>query len=98
MSAQINNEDNFQLATLNAENLRLTQALEQARSDLQRMTFTVMHDLRAPLRHIGAFVKVIEEDHGRALQAPVLAHLKVIEDAAASAMTILDTLVVSSKQ
>ena len=92
MSAQIDSERNLKLAALHAENLRLTQALEQARSDLQRITFTVMHDLRAPLRHIGAFVKVIGEDHGRALEAPVLTHLKVIEDAAASAMTILDTL------
>ena len=97
MSAQINNEDNLKLSLLHAENLHLTQALNHARSDLQRMTFTVMHDLRAPLRHIGAFVKVIEEDHGRALEAPVLAHLKVIEDAAASAMTILDTLAGSGK-
>ena len=80
------------LVQLRAENLRLTQALDQARSDLQRMTFTVMHDLRAPLRHIGAFVKVIEEDHGNELAAPVVAHLKVIEDAAAVAMKILDEL------
>ena len=85
------------LIQLQAENWRLTQALDQARSDLQRMTFTVMHDLRAPLRHIGAFIKVIEEDHGTTLDESVLTHLKVIEKAATSAMKILDTLPVSGK-
>jgi light-regulated signal transduction histidine kinase (bacteriophytochrome) len=80
------------LVTLQTENLRLTDELAQAKSALQRLTFTVQHDLRAPLRHISAFAKVIEEDHGPQLDAPVLAHLKVIEDAATSAMKILDTL------
>ena len=80
------------LAELQAENLRLNDELAQAKIGLSRLTFTVQHDLRAPLRHIGAFVKVIEEDHGQELSAPVLAHLKVIEDAAAAAMKIVDEL------
>ena len=81
-----------ELRTLQAENLRLTQALTQSRADLQQMTFTVQHDLRAPLRHISAFAKIIEEDHAQELVAPVLAHLKVIEDAALAAVKILDSL------
>ena len=80
------------MAELQAENLRLNDELAQAKTALSRLTFTVQHDLRAPLRHIGAFVKVIEEDHGQELAAPVLAHLKVIEDAAASAIKIVDGL------
>ena len=80
------------LLQLQAENRRLNDELAQAKTALNRLTFTVQHDLRAPLRHIGAFVKVIEEDHGQELAAPVLAHLKVIEEAAASAMKIVDEL------
>jgi light-regulated signal transduction histidine kinase (bacteriophytochrome) len=80
------------LVHLQEENRRLNDELAQAQSQLQRMTFTVQHDLRAPLRHIGAFVKVIEEDHGSELAAPVLAHLKVIEEAAVKAMEIVDGL------
>ena len=80
------------LVQLQEENRRLNDELAQAQSQLQRMTFTVQHDLRAPLRHIGAFVKVIEEDHGPALDAEVLAHLKVIHEAAAKAMEIVDGL------
>jgi light-regulated signal transduction histidine kinase (bacteriophytochrome) len=85
------------LVQLQEENRRLADELAQAKSQLQHMTFTVQHDLRAPLRHIGAFVKVIEEDHGQELSAPVLAHLKVIDDAAAAAMTIVDGLASASQ-
>lgn len=80
------------LVQLQAENNRLGEELAQTKSALQRLTFTMQHDLRAPLRHIGAFVKVIEEDHGEQLDAPVLAHLKVIEAAAMAAMKIVDGL------
>ncbi len=80
------------LVQLQEENRRLTDELACAKSELKRLTFTVQHDLRAPLRHIGAFVKVIEEDHGQELSAPVLAHLKVIEDAAGAAVKIVDEL------
>ncbi len=86
------------LVQLQAENNRLGVELAQTKSALNRLTFTVQHDLRAPLRHIGAFVKVIEEDHGPALDAEVLAHLKVIEEAAAAAMKILDGLHGSPRQ
>ena len=80
------------LVQLQEENRRLNDELAHAKSELKRLSFTVQHDLRAPLRHIGAFVKVIEEDHGNELSAPVLAHLKVIEEAAASATKIADEL------
>ena len=80
------------LTQLQAQNRRLTDELALANVALGRLTFTVQHDLRAPLRHIGVFVKVIEEDHGNELAAPVLAHLKVIEEAAAAATRIVDEL------
>ena len=80
------------LAQLQSENRQLTEELARTKTDLHRLTFTVQHDLRAPLRHIGAFAKIIEEDHGPELGAPVLAHLKVIHDAAVAAMTLLDGL------
>jgi light-regulated signal transduction histidine kinase (bacteriophytochrome) len=80
------------LVHLQEENRRLNDELAHAKAELKRLTFTVQHDLRAPLRHIGAFVKVIEEDHGPQLDPAVLAHLKVIEEAATAAMKIVDGL------
>lgn len=71
---------------------RLRGELAAAKAGLEKFNFTLLHDLRAPLRHIRAFTQIIEEDHGAALDAAVLAHLKIIHDAAATAMRLLDGL------
>jgi light-regulated signal transduction histidine kinase (bacteriophytochrome) len=66
--------------------------LANAKAELERLRLHVSHDLRAPLRHIGAFVQVIEEDHSATLEAPVLGHLKTIKQSADQAMKMLDGL------
>ena len=71
---------------------RLRGELAAAKAGLEKFNSTLLHDLRAPLRHIRAFAQIIEEDHGAELDAPVLAHLKIIHDAAATAMSLLDGL------
>lgn len=71
--------------------------LVAAKSALERLRFAVAHDLRAPLRHIVAFVQVIEEDHAATLVAPVCSHLKTIQDSASKAIQLLDGLLEASK-
>ncbi len=44
-----------------------TAELQLANSDLESFTYSVSHDLRAPLRAIDAFAQIIEEDHGTTL-------------------------------
>lgn len=82
-------------ADLRQELSRLTGELEAARAHIERLTFTLQHELRAPLRHVGAFVQVIEEDHGESLNTDVKAHLKTIQEVANKAMQLLDGLYAS---
>jgi light-regulated signal transduction histidine kinase (bacteriophytochrome)/HAMP domain-containing protein len=44
-----------------------TAELRQANADLESFTYSVSHDLRAPLRAIDAYAQIIEEDNGEAL-------------------------------
>ena len=78
-------------ASLGQDAAELQRRLDGALARIQQLQFTLAHDLRAPLRHVSAFVQVIREDHGPELSADVLAHLTTIEEAARKMNAILDT-------
>ncbi len=59
----------------------LQQQLDATRLELQELTYTVSHDLRAPLRHIIAYVQVITEDWPD-VPPDVAAHLNTIRQSA----------------
>jgi len=76
----------------NAQIARLQAELAHSRLALDDFRRTVSHDLRAPLRHIGAYLQIIREDLGAAADPSLLSHLETARSAAAQLQAMIDGL------
>jgi PAS domain S-box-containing protein len=69
-----------------------TAQLAAANHELEAFTYSVSHDLRAPLRHIGGFSKILSEDFGPGMPEEAQSHLKRIESGAHRMGLLVDEL------
>lgn len=69
-----------------------TAELRDARKDLDDFSYSVSHDLRAPLRHINGYAKILEEDYASRLDPQSLHYLESIAQSAQRMSALLDDL------
>jgi signal transduction histidine kinase len=95
MLAQIQERD----AALGEAHDRLEQQVQErtaqlnvANADLEAFSYSVSHDLRAPLRHIGAFSLILSEDYGPKMEPEAQRHLDRILTGVKNMSRLIDDL------
>ncbi|HXG59507.1 MAG TPA: ATP-binding protein [Thermoanaerobaculia bacterium] len=84
-------------ATLERRVEERTAALERANEELEAFSYSVSHDLRAPLRAIDGYGRMIEEDYGDRLGEEGRRFLGVIRSQARRMAMLIDDLLAFSR-
>ncbi len=69
-----------------------TEQLRATNNELEAFSYSVSHDLRAPLRHIAGFSRILVKEFGPAIGIEAREHLQRIEDAVRRMGLMIDAL------
>jgi PAS domain S-box-containing protein len=69
-----------------------TAELSEMNKELEAFTYSVSHDLRAPLRHVDAYAQILEEDYASQLPEEVRAYISRIRHGALNMGCLVDDL------
>ena len=90
-------EERAHVAALQSRLEEATSRLEQANRELESLSYSISHDLRAPLRAIDGFSRILEEDHAERLDGEGLRVLSVIRDSTARIGRLIEDLLALSR-
>ncbi len=88
------------LEDLQAANRRLEEAgerLRQANRELEAFSYSVSHDLRAPLRTIDGFSRIVIEEYGEQLPPEAQRYLELVQKGAIEMGQLIDDLLALSR-
>lgn len=74
-----------------------TTALEAANRELEAFGYSVSHDLRAPLRHVSSYIKLLDKSAAGRLDQQSQRYVRVIAEAAQRMSQLIEDLLVLSR-